>query len=105
MGIFSQYLKSDLFVRAKKLVNSCYHVVALESCSFFLRHISCTFSCWYSLVVLLCTIFDFQQGEISMEVMFVAPDEDSDDENNEYEDEHGFRLAASFGFHYLVSVV
>ena len=28
-----------------------------------------------------------------MEVMFVAPDEDSDDENNEYEDEHGFRLA------------
>ena len=40
-----------------------------------------------------------------MDVMFVAPDEDSDDENNEYEDEHGFRLAASFGFHYLVSVV
>ncbi|XP_067676025.1 Golgi-associated PDZ and coiled-coil motif-containing protein-like [Haliotis asinina] len=32
-----------------------------------------------------------QQGEISMEVMFVAPDEDSDDENKEYEDEHGFR--------------
>ena len=31
-----------------------------------------------------------QQGEISMEVMFVAPDEDSDDDN-EYEDEHGFR--------------
>nr|KAG5687094.1 hypothetical protein BaRGS_010539 [Batillaria attramentaria] len=31
-----------------------------------------------------------QQGEISMEVMFVAPDEDSDDDNNEYEDEHGF---------------
>lgn len=27
-----------------------------------------------------------------MEVMFVAPDEDSDDENNEYEDEHGFRF-------------
>ena len=27
-----------------------------------------------------------------MEVMFVAPDEDSDDENKEYEDEHGFRL-------------
>ncbi|KAL8573554.1 hypothetical protein ACOMHN_047825 [Nucella lapillus] len=32
-----------------------------------------------------------QQGEIQMEVMFVAPDEDSEDDNNEYEDEHGFR--------------
>nr|KAG5691661.1 hypothetical protein BaRGS_022936 [Batillaria attramentaria] len=35
------------------------------------------------------------QGEISMEVMFVAPDEDSDDDNNEYEDEHGFRSGNS----------
>ena len=26
-----------------------------------------------------------------MEVVFVAPDEDSDDENHEYEDENGFR--------------
>lgn len=26
-----------------------------------------------------------------MEVMFVAPDEDSDDESKEFEDEHGFR--------------
>lgn len=33
----------------------------------------------------------FQQGEITMEVMFVAPDEDSDDESKEFEDEHGFR--------------
>ncbi len=32
-----------------------------------------------------------QQGEISLEVVFVAPDEDSDDENHEYEDENGFR--------------
>ncbi|XP_041352501.1 Golgi-associated PDZ and coiled-coil motif-containing protein-like [Gigantopelta aegis] len=36
-------------------------------------------------------ILSQQQGEITMEVMFVAPDEDSDDENKEYEDEHGFR--------------
>jgi hypothetical protein len=33
----------------------------------------------------------FQQGEIEMEVVFVAPDEDSDDENAEYEDDNGFR--------------
>ena len=26
-----------------------------------------------------------------MEVVFVAPDEDSDDENHEYEDDNGFR--------------
>ena len=26
-----------------------------------------------------------------MEVVFVAPDDDSDDENHEYEDENGFR--------------
>ncbi|XP_070189567.1 Golgi-associated PDZ and coiled-coil motif-containing protein-like [Littorina saxatilis] len=36
-------------------------------------------------------ILSQQQGEIKMDVMFVAPDEDSDDDNNEYEDEHGFR--------------
>ena len=35
--------------------------------------------------------FYFQQGEIELEVVFVAPDEDSDDENHEYEDENGFR--------------
>ena len=33
-----------------------------------------------------------QQGDIEMEVVFVAPDEDSDDENHEYEDENGFRF-------------
>ena len=32
-----------------------------------------------------------QQGEISLNVMFVAPDEESDDDNNEFEDEYGFR--------------
>jgi hypothetical protein len=32
-----------------------------------------------------------QQGEIELEVVFVAPDEDSDDENHEYEDDNGFR--------------
>jgi hypothetical protein len=30
-----------------------------------------------------------------MEVVFVAPDEDSDDENHEYEDENGFRSVLS----------
>ncbi|OWF52461.1 Golgi-associated PDZ and coiled-coil motif-containing protein-like [Mizuhopecten yessoensis] len=32
-----------------------------------------------------------QQGVIELEVMFVAPDEDSEEENNEYDDENGFR--------------
>ena len=32
-----------------------------------------------------------QQGDIDLEVVFVAPDDDSDDENHEYEDENGFR--------------
>ncbi|XP_005104705.1 Golgi-associated PDZ and coiled-coil motif-containing protein [Aplysia californica] len=32
-----------------------------------------------------------QQGDITLQVMFVAPDEESDDDNNEYEDEYGFR--------------
>ncbi|KAL5010551.1 hypothetical protein ScPMuIL_012856 [Solemya velum] len=36
-------------------------------------------------------ILSQQQGDIELEVMFVAPDEDSDDENHEYEDENGFR--------------
>ncbi|XP_050391130.1 Golgi-associated PDZ and coiled-coil motif-containing protein [Patella vulgata] len=36
-------------------------------------------------------ILSKQQGEINMDVMFVAPDEDSEDENQEYEDEYGFR--------------
>ena len=52
--------------------------------------------------IIVYTFGDFQQGEISMEVMFVAPDEDSDDENNEYEDEHGFRSATCLTF-YLFS--
>jgi len=33
-----------------------------------------------------------------MEVVFVAPDEDSDDENHEYEDENGFRFDDWFLF-------
>ncbi|RUS83776.1 hypothetical protein EGW08_008434, partial [Elysia chlorotica] len=37
------------------------------------------------------TILSQQQGEISLNVMFVAPDEESDDDNNEFEDEYGFR--------------
>ena len=32
-----------------------------------------------------------QTGDIELEVMFVSPDEDSDDDNHEYEDENGFR--------------
>ncbi len=32
-----------------------------------------------------------QQGDIEMEVVYVAPDEDSDDENHEYEDDSGVR--------------
>lgn len=45
------------------------------------------------LKVFKLTHLDFgeQQGDIEMEVVFVAPDEDSDDENHEYEDENGFR--------------
>ena len=33
----------------------------------------------------------FQQGTIELEVMFVAPDEDSDNDLQDYEDENGFR--------------
>lgn len=33
-----------------------------------------------------------QHGDIELDVVFVAPDEDSDDQNNDYEDENGFRL-------------
>lgn len=36
-------------------------------------------------------ILSHQQGNIELEVVFVAPDEDSDDENHEYEDENGFK--------------
>ncbi|CAI9740154.1 Golgi-associated PDZ and coiled-coil motif-containing protein-like [Octopus vulgaris] len=36
-------------------------------------------------------ILSQQQGQIELEVVFVAPDQDSDDENHEYEDENGFR--------------
>ncbi|CAH1799880.1 unnamed protein product [Owenia fusiformis] len=36
-------------------------------------------------------ILSMQTGEIEMEVVFVAPDEDSDDGNDEYVDENGFR--------------
>lgn len=51
-----------------------------------------------------CTIFLFlQEGEIHLEVVFVAPDVDSDDENHEYEYENGFRcdiiLLYQFLFH------
>lgn len=33
----------------------------------------------------------FQRGEIEFEVVYVAPEVDSDDENVEYEDESGHR--------------
>ena len=33
----------------------------------------------------------FQQGTIDLEVMFVAPDEDSDEEPHDYDDENHFR--------------
>ena len=33
-----------------------------------------------------------QQGDIELEVVFVAPDDDSDDENQVFEDENGFRF-------------
>ncbi|KAK3089179.1 hypothetical protein FSP39_001532 [Pinctada imbricata] len=36
-------------------------------------------------------ILSQQTGNIELEVMFVSPDEDSDEENHGYEDEHGFR--------------
>lgn len=36
-------------------------------------------------------VFCAQQGDIELEVVYVAPDEDSDDENHDYEDENGFR--------------
>ncbi|KAH9525300.1 hypothetical protein Btru_001012, partial [Bulinus truncatus] len=36
-------------------------------------------------------ILSQQQGDITLTVMFVAPDEESDEENNEFEDEYGFR--------------
>ena len=37
----------------------------------------------------------FQQGDIVLEVVFVAPDDDSDDENQVFEDENGFRSVLS----------
>ena len=33
----------------------------------------------------------FQQGTIDLEVMFVAPDEDSDEDHHDYDDENHFR--------------
>ena len=33
----------------------------------------------------------FQTGDIEMEVVFVAPEEESEEDAHEYEDEHGFR--------------
>ena len=35
-----------------------------------------------------------QQGDIELEVVFVAPDDDSDDENQVFEDENGFRFVS-----------
>ena len=39
----------------------------------------------------VCYFCTFQQGDIVLEVVFVAPDDDSDDENQVFEDENGFR--------------
>jgi len=41
----------------------------------------------FAIVMVFCA----QQGDIELEVVYVAPDEDSDDENHDYEDENGFR--------------
>jgi hypothetical protein len=38
-----------------------------------------------------CVLCVVQRGDIELEVVFVAPDEDSDDGNPEFEDESGFR--------------
>ena len=38
-----------------------------------------------------CFVFILQQGSIELEVMFVAPDEDSDQEQHDYDDENNFR--------------
>ena len=35
--------------------------------------------------------FQLQQGSIELEVMFVAPDEDSDEDQHDYDDENTFR--------------
>jgi len=42
---------------------------------------------WKHIVFVGC----LQHGDIELEVVFVAPDEDSDDQNPDYEDENGFR--------------
>lgn len=70
----------------------CTLIVVLSGWTFQQPH-SCTFSFFIILNFLHYILLLFQQGEIKMDVMFVAPDEDSDDDNNEYEDEHGFRSA------------
>lgn len=38
-------------------------------------------------VVIMCS----QSGQIDLDVVYVTPDEDSDDQNVDYEDENGFR--------------
>lgn len=44
--------------------------------------------------------FYFQNGEITMKVQFVAPDSDSDDDNDEIIDENGYRLVIQhFPYH------
>lgn len=40
---------------------------------------------------LRCVWLFVQSGNIDLEVVYVTPDEDSDDQNVDYEDENGFR--------------
>ena len=42
-------------------------------------------------IFIACGCFPLQRGEIEFEVVYVAPEVDSDDENVEYEDESGHR--------------
>lgn len=40
-------------------------------------------------LLFMCLLCVFQQGQIEFEVVYVAPELDSDDENVEYEDDNG----------------
>lgn len=46
-------------------------------------------NCVITLFLLICAFSLFQQGQIEFEVVYVAPELDSDDENVEYEDDNG----------------
>ena len=58
---------------------------------FFDRQLYLRFVSHHLRLISYIRIIISQQGEIDLEVVFVAPDDDSDDDNAEYEDESGFR--------------